>query len=81
MTTKEKIGLIIRAFLPKTRTVLVQSKYNHKKYKKILIRKKNYMIDDSQNFSKLGDIVVIKKCAPISKKKRWKLVSIINTVN
>lgn len=78
MPIKKKIGLIIKSFLPKTKVVLVQNKYLHKKYQKILIKSKHYMIDDKENISTLGDIVIIKECPPISKKKRWKLFSIIN---
>lgn len=81
MTIKKKIGLIIRSFSPSTKIVLVQNKYLHKKYQKFLIKSKHYMIDDKQNLSKLGDIVIIKECSPVSKKKRWKLFSIINNNN
>ncbi len=76
MTTK--IGLVVRSVLPKTKIVLVETKYLHKKYQKVLIKTKRYMINDKRDISKMGDIVIIKNCPPISKNKRWELVSIIN---
>ncbi len=75
-----KIGLIVRSALPKTKIVSVETKYLHKKYQKVLVKTKQYMIDDRQDISKLGDIVIIRNCAPFSKKKRWELVSIINNI-
>jgi small subunit ribosomal protein S17 len=35
------------------------------------------MIHDEENKSKLGDIVKIVECRPISKKKRWALLDVI----
>lgn len=79
MNIKQKIGIVINS-LPKTKTVLIQNRYLHNKYRKIIITSKNYIVHDDKNISKIGDIVKIEQSAPISKKKTWKLINIIKSI-
>jgi len=79
MNIKQKIGIVIGGS-HKTKTVLVQSRQFHKKYKKIILTNKRYLTHDEQNIAKMDDIVKIESCAPISKYKTYKLVNIIKTI-
>jgi small subunit ribosomal protein S17 len=46
----------------------------HPIYKKFIRRSKKYAAHDEANVCKIGDVVRIQECAPISKNKRWELV-------
>ena len=74
---KVLVGSIVSDKCSKTRVVLVENKTKYTLYKKTILRKKKLMIHDVDNKSKLGDIVKIVECRPISKKKRWALLDVI----
>ena len=46
----------------------------HPIYKKYVRMTKKYMIHDEDNTAKVGDVVCIKSCRPISKRKTWIIV-------
>ena len=79
MNNKQKIGIVLNSS-NKTKLVIVQSRYLHEKYKKVILTSTRYLVHDEKNLSKLGDIVKIEECAPISKDKFWKLVNIIKPI-
>jgi small subunit ribosomal protein S17 len=55
----------------KTVTVLVDRRVMHPLYKKFIRRSKNYAAHDEDNTCKVGDLVRIEECRPISKRKTW----------
>ena len=57
----------------KTITVLVERKIMHPMYKKFVTKSKKFAAHDGENKYKVGDIVNIRECSPISKNKRLKL--------
>lgn len=75
---KTLVGKVVSAKCEKTRVVSVKRSFQHKLYKKIVSKWKRIMIHDVDNKSKLGDIVKIVECRPISKKKRWSLLSVLD---
>ncbi len=58
-----------------TITVLVERRFTHPVMKKTVRRSKKYRAHDAQNQFKTGDQVRIQECAPISKSKRWQVVT------
>lgn len=58
----------------KSITVLVERRVMHPIYKKYIRKSKKYAAHDETNSRKIGDVVSIIECAPISKRKRWTLV-------
>ena len=58
----------------KTITVLVERKIMHPMYKKFVTKSKKFAVHDNQNKFKVGDIVNIKECTPISKNKRFEVI-------
>jgi small subunit ribosomal protein S17 len=76
---KVLVGNVVSDKCSKTRVVLVEHKTKHPLYKKTILKKKRFMIHDNDNKSKLGDLVKIVECRPISKKKRWALLDIIKS--
>lgn len=57
-----------------TVTVLVERRYKHPLLQKTVRSTKKYRAHDAANTFKIGDVVHIEECAPISKTKRWKVV-------
>ncbi|MFA7298732.1 MAG: 30S ribosomal protein S17 [Candidatus Absconditabacterales bacterium] len=74
---KELLGEVIGDKTDKTRTVLVKTVKIHPLYKKRFIVRKKYYAHDENNTSKLGDMIKIRECKPISKLKKWKLIEVV----
>jgi len=60
----------------KTVTVLVERRVMHPLYKKFIVRSKKYLAHDETNQIKTGSKVTIRECRPLSKRKRWEVVSV-----
>jgi small subunit ribosomal protein S17 len=78
MVRKERVGIVVSSKPEKTIVVIIQRRYQHPKYGKILIKSKRYMAHDEKNEAKSGDLVLIEEIAPISRCKKWNLKKIIN---
>lgn len=63
----------------KTVTVRVERRVMHPLYKKFLTRSKKYAAHDEENIFKVGDMVAIRECPPISKRKRWEVITETST--
>ena len=58
-----------------TITVLVERRFKHPVLQKTVRSSKKYRAHDAANQFKVGDTVRIEECAPISKTKRWTVVT------
>jgi len=58
-----------------TVTVLVERRFKHPLLQKTVRKSKKYRAHDPMNRFKVGDVVRIEECAPISKTKRWHVVT------
>ncbi len=78
MTHKREIqGNVIKIAGDKTATVLVERRVMHPRYHKVVKRFKKYLVHDENNELKVGDEVVAVECRPISKRKAFRLKSIL----
>ncbi|MEE8351210.1 MAG: 30S ribosomal protein S17 [Rhodospirillales bacterium] len=68
-------GVVVSDKMDKTITVKVERKVMHPLYKKFIRRSKKYAAHDENNAFKTGDIVSIQECRPLSKNKRWEVLS------
>ncbi|EAV42892.1 MULTISPECIES: 30S ribosomal protein S17 [Roseibium] len=68
-------GTVVSDANDKTVTVNVERRFTHPLLKKTVRRTKKYRAHDENNQYKVGDIVQIEECAPISKNKRWTVVA------
>ena len=59
----------------KTVTVLVERRVKDPMYGKIVRKSAKYAAHDENNSWNVGDVVTIEECRPISKNKKWKVVS------
>ncbi len=64
-------GTIVSDKGNKTVIVNVERRITHPIYKKTIRRSKRYAAHDEQNAYKVGDMVRIVECRPISKTKKW----------
>lgn len=79
-TTTERKGRVLRgrvvgSAMQDTCTVIVDRYVKHPKYKKYQKRSKKYLVHDAGNTAEVGQLVSIKEVAPISKRKRFALVT------
>jgi len=68
-------GSVISAQNDKTITVLVERRFMHPVYKKYIKSTNKYRAHDEANTHKEGDRVSIIECRPVSKTKRWTVVT------
>ena len=68
-------GVVVGDKNDKTVTVLVERRFTHPLFKKTVRRTKRYRAHDAENAHKVGDLVRIEECAPISRNKRWTVIA------
>ncbi len=78
-TTKRKtrIGRVVSDKMEKSIVVLIEQRIAHPIYKKIFKQSKKYVAHDEMQDAKVGDLVRIMETRPLSKRKRWRLVEIV----
>jgi len=69
-------GVVFSNKNDKTIGVMLSGYKKHSKYLKRVQFRSKYYADDPKNEAKIGDVVTIEECRPISKTKRFKLISI-----
>jgi small subunit ribosomal protein S17 len=74
---KERTGEVIAARMQKTIVVRVERRVPHPKFKKIVRKHKKFYVHDDKGEAKAGDRVLIRETRPLSKLKRWELVTIL----
>ena len=73
----EKVGSVVSAKMAKTIVVEVTRRVAHPVYKRIVSKRKKFYAHDEQGEAKVGDVVRIVECRPLSKLKRWQLKEIV----
>jgi len=80
MTHKREItGVVVTISGDKSASVLVERKVLHPRYHKIVKRFKKYLIHDEANQLKVGDSVTAIECRPLSKRKKFRLGTVLKT--
>ncbi len=69
-------GEVVSTKEQKTIHVLVNTIKTHPKYHKQYTRSRMYPVHDEKGVAQVGDVVVFEECRPLSKTKRWTLVSV-----
>ena len=68
-------GTVVSDKGDKTVVVRVDRRFMHPLVKKVVRRSKKFAAHDETNICKVGDKVSIRECRPISKRKRWEVVT------
>ena len=74
---KTRIGKVVSDKMDKTITVAVEDHVKHPLYGKIIKNTYKLKAHDEKNEAHTGDTVKVEETRPLSKDKRWRLVSII----
>lgn len=74
---KRLIGTVTSDKMDKTIVVAVETTKRHKLYGKVISTVKKYKAHDEENACGIGDRVEIIESRPVSRHKRWSLVSIV----
>lgn len=72
-------GRVVSDKMDKSIVVLIERRIKHPVYGKMIRRSTKLHAHDELNVCKIGDIVTIKECRPISKTKAWTLVEVVET--
>lgn len=70
------IGTVVSSAMNKTIVVRVDRMKLHPKYDKRYRVSKKFHVHDEKNAAKVGDTVEFMECRPLSKTKRWRLVTV-----
>lgn len=71
-------GVVVSDKMNKSATVAVERRVKHPKYGKFVKRSTKFHIHDEQNLCRIGDLVSISECKPMSKTKSWILVNVLS---
>jgi len=74
---KVRIGKVVSNKMSKSIVVVVERKVKHALYKKYFTKTTKFMAHDEKNDAKVGDVVKIMETRPLSARKRWRLVEIV----
>lgn len=74
---KGRVGTVVSDKMDKTVVVEVVRQFPHRLYKKIVKRSKRFKAHDEENACGIGDVVRIMETRPMSKDKRWRVVTIL----
>jgi small subunit ribosomal protein S17 len=73
----EKVGEVVSIKMQKTIVVEVSRRVPHPLYKRIVGKRKKFYAHDETSDARLGDIVRIIECRPLSKLKHWRLGEVV----
>jgi len=73
----EKVGEVVSTKMSKTIVVEVSRRVPHPLYRRIIGKRKKFYAHDEEGTARLGDVVRIVECRPLSKLKRWTLAEVV----
>ena len=74
---KVRIGKVVSNKMEKSIIVAIERRLKHPLYKKFFKKTTRFMAHDEKNEAGMGDIVKIIETRPLSARKRWRLVEIV----
>lgn len=70
-------GQVVSDAMEKSVVVEIATRMRHPVFKKMVKRTRRFMAHDERNEAHVGDTVKIMETRPLSKRKRWRLVEIV----
>jgi len=74
---KERVGVVTSNKMDKSIVVMVERKVKHPKYGKFVKKTTKFVAHDEKNDCNEGDTVKIMETRPLSKRKNWRLVEVV----
>ena len=70
-------GVVVRSAMEKTVTVQVERLFRHPRVGRVVRSSRKFLVHDAQGRAHLGDTVLIEETRPRSRRKRWKVVDVL----
>ena len=70
-------GVVVKTAMQDTVTVLIERLFPHPRLKRVMRRSRKYLAHDPNGLAKKGDTVMLEETRPISKRKRWRVISVV----
>ena len=77
LKSRPTIGRVVSNKMQKSVTVSIERLVKHPAYGKFIRRTTKVMAHDEEGTCRAGDTVAIVECRPISKRKAWRVVEIV----
>lgn len=74
-------GRVVSDKMDKTVTVMIERRVKHPLYGKFVRRSTKVHAHDENNECRVGDVVVVEQCRPLSKTKSWRFVKLVERPN
>ncbi len=74
---KVRIGTVVSNKMKKSIVIAIERRVAHPIYKKYFKKTTKLMAHDEENQCSIGDVVKVMETRPLSKRKKWRLVEII----
>jgi len=74
---KIRAGVVVSNKMDKTVVVRVTREFRHPVYGKRVKFSKKYVAHDETNQCQIGDVVKIMETRPLSKRKRWRVIEVV----
>ncbi len=74
---KTRVGKVVSDGMDKTVVVSVERQFAHPLYTKQMTRHSKFHAHDEENEYRVGDVVRIEETRPLSRKKRWRVVELV----
>jgi small subunit ribosomal protein S17 len=74
---KTRIGTVVSNKMQKSIVVAIERRIAHPLYKKYFKKTTKLMAHDEKNECTIGDVVKIMETRPLSKRKKWRLVEVV----
>ncbi len=74
---RSRVGKVISQKMDKSAMVAIEIRMAHPLYSKYVRKTTKIMVHDENNQCGIGDTVKIQECRPYSKRKKWRLVEIV----
>lgn len=74
---KQKVGVVTSNKMDKTIAVSVERRLKHPIYGKFVKKSRKFLAHDEKNDCNIGDLVRIVETRPLSARKRWRLIEVI----
>lgn len=74
---KVRTGIVVSNKMDKSIVVAIEKRIKHPLYKKFFKKTTKLMAHDEKNECTIGDVVKIMETRPLSSRKRWRLVEVL----
>jgi small subunit ribosomal protein S17 len=74
---KVRIGKVVSNKMQKSIVVAIEKRVAHPIYKKYYRKTKKLVVHDENNQGGVGDLVKVMETRPLSKRKRWRFVEVV----